>query len=281
MSTRSCLAIIGSGLFRVELWPKVQGNVRNPKPSEYLMSAVGSLSKSLTAFEAYKASRGLSSPPSTTEDPMSEALLHTMDALMQSVIAFVYALKESEKAQILIDGPEFHKLFEPAVIRRELLLAGQFLMAWEFLMASVIRRLRHSYVPREDSDEARQGEERYRREVLDLERSELWASCEWLKRHGVLGDDDIKVIDNIRRRRNHVAHTIPAMLVSEEWLVPEEHFKQVAFLVAKIDLWWLSRSGSDKPRSFEMMMFEYLLQVAGIDLGPDSPLGGRAPAGSS
>jgi hypothetical protein len=205
---------------------------------------------------------------------MGQAYFWTMDALLQGVAAFVSAIDEAAAANHLIEDPHSHKLYEPALIRRELLLAGQFLAAFELLMGSIVGRVRASYYT-EDSPEPEKAErrQRYAREVLSLDKSSLRASCLWLRKHDVLSAEDLQVVEEIRRNRNDIAHRLPALVFTQTWFVPTGKFRTIAELVAKTDVWWLEREGSDQPRSWVMVLLEHMLEsVARVDLGPDSPL---------
>jgi hypothetical protein len=202
---------------------------------EYLAHAVQSLGKAWTAWKAAEAlqrTRG-----EGADDPVAHAYFWMMDALLQSVAGFVGALDESIAAKQLIEYPHTHKLFEPTLIRRELLLAGQFLTAFEILMGAIVGQLRASFYTDDTLEEHRADKEKeYAAKVLALDKSVLRASCLWPRQEGALTDEDIAAVDRIRRSRNDVAHRLPALLFTKEWYVPVDQFSVVAALVGKIDM---------------------------------------------
>jgi len=247
---------------------------------EYLVDAMQSLAEAYTAWDAAQNIQRARGQP--TDDPLSQAYSWTMDALMKGVSGFILALDEATVAKQLLEYPHTHKLFEPVIIRRELILAGQYLMAFELLMDSVVGRLRASFYTAETpSEERAQKEKDYKACVVALSKSILHASCLWLRQQGALNDDDIALIDEIRRRRNDIAHRLPALLYTPEWYVPIDQFPIIAALVGKIDIWWIKHTGATKPRSMRMVLLEYMLEsVAQVDLGDDSPLRARHGTGT-
>lgn len=249
---------------------RLGANIRTSR--DYLAHAVQSLGKAWTAWKVAEALQGAHDTPK--KDPLAEAYFYTMDALLQGVAGFVGALDEATAAKQLIEYPHTHKLFEPTLIRRELLLAGQFLTAFEILMGSTVGQLRASFYTDETPPAERaEKEQEYADQVLALDKSVLRASCLWLQQQGVLTDEDIVAIDGIRRRRNDVAHRLPTLLFTKTWYVPVDQFPVVAALVAKIDMWWLQRSGAKQPRSWPMVLLEYMLEsVAQVEMGENSPL---------
>lgn len=256
-----------------------EGTTESRSTKEYLGHAVQSVGKALSALNAAQALRKAAGESQT--NPMDEAYFWTVDALFQGVAAFVCAVDEASAAHQLIEDPHSHKLFEPVLIRRELILAGQFLAAFELLMGSVVGQLRASFYTGETPPAERAEKEReYAAAVLSLDKSSLWASCLWLKNQGVLADDDIARIDRIRRHRNNIAHRLPALLFTKTWFVPVDEFRGIAELVSKVDMWWLAQTSTRQPRSGSMVLLEYMLEaVTRVDLGPESPLRPAGPTG--
>jgi hypothetical protein len=237
-----------------------------------LQVAVESLGRAWAAWKSVKRLR--EERGESTNDPLSEAYYWTLDGLIQGVLAFILTIDEAAASEKLIAYEHTHKLFEPAVLRREILLAGQFLNAFEMLMGSVVGQLRASFYTDTTApcERAREDAE-YAAEVLSLDKGALRASCLWLQRRGVLTDEDIHTIDSIRRERNDIAHRLPALLFTKTWFVPVASFPKIATLVGKIDTWWIQQAGTNEPRSWSMVLLEYMIEsVTSIDLGPSSPL---------
>jgi len=244
----------------------------SPTAREYLAEAVQSLGQ---AWAAWKVADGLRrASGDSADDPIARAQFWTIEGLVNSLAGFVRALDEATAAKALIEYEHTHKLFEPVIIRRELLLAGQFLTAFEILMGSLVGQLRASFFTDSTPVEQRVlNEEEYARTVLSLDKGSLRASCLWLQQQGVLTEEDVKAIDSIRRQRNDVAHKLPALLFTKTWYVRIDSFTAIAAIVAKVDMWWLARNDIRQPRSWPMVLLEYMLEsVASIDLGEKSPL---------
>jgi len=240
---------------------------------EYLVHAVQSIGKAWTAWKIVESSQ--QGRTSDTGDPTGLAIFWTIDALLQGVSGFIGALDESVAAKELIEYPHNYKLFEPTIIRHDLMLAGQFLTAFEMLMGSIVNQLRVSFYSDRTSEEEKEIKKKeYVSEVLALDvKSALHASCLWLQGQGVLTEKDILAVDRIRRVRNDIAHRLPALVFSRMWYVPIDQFTVLAELVSKVDIWWLERAGAKESRSGSMLLLEYMLEsVAHIDLGEESPL---------
>jgi hypothetical protein len=243
-----------------------------PSAREYLAKAAESVGQAWAAWKVVDTLRRKAGD--ATDDPVARAQYWMMDGLVNSLAGFVRALDEASAAKQLIEYENTHKLFEPVIIRRELLLAGQFLTAFEMLMGSVVGQLRASFYTDATPGEQRLlKEEEYQRTVLSLNKGPLKASCLWLRQQGVLDEDDLRMIDVLRRKRNDVAHKLPALLFTKTWYISIDSFRTLAAIVSKVDMWWLARNDTRQPRSWAMVILEYMLEsVTDLELGVESPL---------
>ena len=121
------------------------------------------------------------------------------------------------------------------------------------------------------------------REALDLGgHSTLDNSCLWFFSLSALTTEDVKAIDQIRRRRNHIAHELPQLLVSPEPAVSIEHLQELQTLLRKIEIWWVKNIElSTDPdyihkdlesldvETFYTVLFDHVMEKAlKLNLGP-------------
>jgi hypothetical protein len=165
------------------------------------------------------------------------------------------------------------KLTTPEVLSSNLIRASLFLVAWELLKNSLIKRLRDFF-----ASEFRQGEwlvsEAYRTKVLSLDKDALTASCLWFKDMGALTDEDMSKVRKARTYRNAIAHDLPNFLGSFDREIEDEQLLGVQELLVKVDRWWLREfeiptdpefAGQDIPdeeiSSGNMLMLSLILDV--------------------
>jgi hypothetical protein len=130
------------------------------------------------------------------------------------------------------------KLLDPAALRTNLIAASLFLAAYETLSSSVIDQIRDFFAD-EYGPAGAKVSERYKSEVLSLDKSPLRASLLWLKGMSVLEDADLTLADLIRKHRNDLAHELPRFISTAEADVNLELLASTRDLVSKIDRWWI------------------------------------------
>jgi hypothetical protein len=104
-----------------------------------------------------------------------------------------------------------------------------------FFRQSLVRQLKDFIVLDEEAFRAR-----YRDVVLSKDPEHpLRASCLWLRDVGVIDDEDMSTVDEIRRHRNELAHELPAFLGEIDRSVNLELLNSICELVSKVDRWFV------------------------------------------
>jgi hypothetical protein len=133
-------------------------------------------------------------------------------------------------------------------IRLNLLLASLYLAAFEVLKSSIIDRIEEFFVhyPGTGSDAEElhaRWTSKYEQEVgkkySALSHFKLIPSCKWLQKNGVLDEEEIGEIRGIRDHRNNIAHDLPELIFSEDFLVVDlDRFVRIRELLGKVELFW-------------------------------------------
>jgi len=130
------------------------------------------------------------------------------------------------------------KFLNPDSLKLNLIRASLYLTCWEMLKESVVDQPRGFFCMG-----LMEGEEtispEYAAEVLALAKDPLIASALWFRKMEAISDDDIALLRKLRSHRNEVAHRLPEFLASVKAEVKLEFFKEIFFLVQKIDKWWI------------------------------------------
>lgn len=67
----------------------------------------------------------------------------------------------------------------------------------------------------------------------------MHASCLWLARAGVVDDEEVEEIAQIRRHRNQIAHELPRLLSERDLNLNLSYFIRIRELLEKIEMWWV------------------------------------------
>ena len=130
------------------------------------------------------------------------------------------------------------KFLNPKVLRSNLIAASLFLAAYETLRSSITTQLRGLFANGFDQD----GEivdSGYQKKVLSRHKSPLRASLLWFKEMQAIGENEIELVDRVRRHRNEPAHDLPRFLATNEKDINVELIGGILEVVAKVDRWWI------------------------------------------
>ncbi|HEX4145679.1 MAG TPA: hypothetical protein VHY91_19390 [Pirellulales bacterium] len=128
------------------------------------------------------------------------------------------------------------KLLHPKALKSNLVTAALFLISYEVLMQSIVKRLKDFCCFGEDGETTGPT---YRREVLALHKNKVTASLLWLKGSDAVDDADIALVNQIRKHRNDLAHEMPKFLASSGSEIDVKLLVSMHDLICKIDRWWI------------------------------------------
>ena len=168
--------------------------------------------------------------------------------------------KSANRRETRIDSV---KLFNPDILRTNLLLSSLYLTSYEILKVAIIEGVKNFFIYQTPITDAVEKEmlksvdpklvarfrESYENEVSEYEKEigisiderdklGLIPSCKWLQRHDALSEEEVDEIRVIRDHRNEIAHELPGLLVGEGFNIQLEHFQRIRTLIHKIDVFW-------------------------------------------
>lgn len=127
----------------------------------------------------------------------------------------------------------------PDKVRSHLIMTSIYVLSFEILKDSIIDRIRTFFCSgfNEDGDIV---DPKYHEEVLNLNKSPLYASLEWLRNMRVIDAHDEDVFERVKRCRNALVHEFSHL--TDGVVLPndfEKNFKDMIALLRKIEVWWI------------------------------------------
>ena len=133
----------------------------------------------------------------------------------------------------------WENFLNPDVIRPRLIMTSVYIFAYEILRDSIIGRIRDFFCNgfNEKGDII---DPKYQTEVLNRNKSPVYASLEWLKGMNAVDQNDIEIFDKIKKCRNILAHDF-SHLTSGSGLPMDfdDNFRKMVSLLRKIEVWWI------------------------------------------
>ena len=133
---------------------------------------------------------------------------------------------------------QWEELLTPEVARGKLISASIFITAFEVLRQSIIGHPRSFFADGYDKEGPVVGRE-YEAEVLSRNKSPTYASLNWLKHLGAIGDSDLQCFDRVKATRNDLAHELHLVVLEGKNFKHVERFEELVALLRKIEVWWL------------------------------------------
>jgi len=139
--------------------------------------------------------------------------------------------------------PKVQKSWEnflnPEVLRPQLTIASIYITAYLILKESIVERIRDFFC-NGFNEEGYIIDPEYNDEVLNLNKSPVYASLEWLRKMDAIDKDDIEIFTKIKDCRNVLAHNLLKLITSGGFPQDIEHnFTNMLSLLRKIEIWWI------------------------------------------
>lgn len=168
------------------------------------------------------------------------------------------------------------KFLNPKTLQANLICVGIFLSSYETLKDSIVDQIRSFYTDGFDEGgpvlSPKYGDEVL---ALDPKRDVFKSSIAWLKQRQVINQNDERIIYELKKHRNELAHELPKFLSDSEQEVQLSKITDLVALVVKIDRWWIinfelaiqdeidpSQVDEDKITSGRMLFLHLLLEIA-------------------
>ena len=129
-------------------------------------------------------------------------------------------------------------LFNPDVLRPNLIKASVYIAAFEVLKSTIVQRIKSFYTfgPRIDQP-------KYESEVLSKDpkgkKRHVHASLAWLKESEAIDDDDIIIYERVKELRDKLAHQMAPLMIDGLPADLPTRFLEMIRLLDKIGKWWI------------------------------------------
>jgi hypothetical protein len=132
----------------------------------------------------------------------------------------------------------WERFLNPDELRPTLMLSSIYISTFEILKDVIISRIKDFYW-RGFDENGDIIDPKYQSDVLAKNSSPLYASILWLKEAEAISDSDIELFNQIKKRRNDIAHEMFRMLSEGLPVDFAERFNDMVSLVSKIEKWWI------------------------------------------
>jgi len=134
----------------------------------------------------------------------------------------------------------WERFLNPDTLKSNIICASTYIVAFDILKNSIIERIKGFYSVDFDKVTFRPIEtDRYRKEVLSLNKSPLYASLQWHKENEVIDHADLDRFEVIKELRNKFAHEMMQFLAGDNSDYSLQPFKDMVHLLKKIEVWWI------------------------------------------
>jgi hypothetical protein len=131
----------------------------------------------------------------------------------------------------------WERALHPETLKSNILTASIFSMAFEMLKSSIVGKIEGFFTNGFDEN-GMIVSPKYKRDVLSLNRSPLYASLQWLKNVSAIDDSDIEKFEHIKKCRNTLVHEMLTFASSGVDFDVQSVFDEMVSLLRKIEIWW-------------------------------------------
>ena len=132
----------------------------------------------------------------------------------------------------------WENFLNPKTLRSNLIVASVFLSAFEILKECILERPKEMYTTGFNEKGLIINKD-YNLDVLSLNKSPIYASLEWFKKHNAISLKDINTFTEIKKCRNELAHELPLFITEGIKNDPTPNFQLIIDLLGKIEKWWI------------------------------------------
>jgi hypothetical protein len=132
----------------------------------------------------------------------------------------------------------WEKVLNPASVKSNLISAALFIAAFETLKSSIVSWNRR-YNSIGDPENLTSTNKPEAGGFSSPDNPSLVSAVKNLVEMGVFNDEDARILDELRRHRNELAHELLKFIVSTDHSISVESLHLCHALVAKLDRWWI------------------------------------------
>lgn len=137
-----------------------------------------------------------------------------------------------------MSNENWEETLNPEIMRERLISISMYITAFELLRETIIDNIRSFYAEGYDQNGPIIGKD-YQDEVLSRNKSEVYASLNWLVEHQAINTKDIESFEKIKKVRNRLAHELLHVFTRAETFNLVEEFNPLIELIRKIGVWWV------------------------------------------
>ena len=135
----------------------------------------------------------------------------------------------------------WEKFLNPTTLKQSLIEASVFLTAYEMFKQSATEKLLSFFSDGITKEGGFSESPEYKKEVIALHpRDRFHASCIWFQQTGVISQDDLDKINDIRCHRNAIAHEMIDFISDAGSSIDANLIAKLFTILRKIDTWWIT-----------------------------------------
>lgn len=131
----------------------------------------------------------------------------------------------------------WERTLHPDTLKSNILTASIFSMAFEMLKSSIVDKV-EDFFTSGFNENGPVVSSKYKRDVLSLNRSRLYASLQWLKDVSAIDDSDVDKFEHIKKCRNELVHEMFTFASSGVDFDIQSAFDEMVTLLRKVEIWW-------------------------------------------
>lgn len=134
----------------------------------------------------------------------------------------------------------WEEFLNPEVMRPRLIAASIYIAGFEVLKDAIVDRICEFFWTGFD-ESGDKIDPKYQSDVLNRNRSPIYASLDWLKERNAIDEADVCTFDCVKACRNMLVHNLLSILGSEG-LPPDfdQRFTELVAILRKIEVWWIT-----------------------------------------
>jgi hypothetical protein len=133
---------------------------------------------------------------------------------------------------------KWERFLDPDVLRPSLFAATIFITTFEILKNTIVDRVREFYQT-EWYDDKEVTSPNYEAQVLNRNKSPVYASLNWLLQQQAIDERDLTTFEQLKRTRNVVAHSLFHVVTGQTASDHEAQLTLLIELLRKIEVWWV------------------------------------------
>ena len=133
---------------------------------------------------------------------------------------------------------KWERFLDPDVLRPSLFAATIFITTFEILKNTIVDRVREFYQT-EWYDDKEAASPDYEAQVLNRNKSPVYASLNWLFQQQAIDEQDLATFEQLKKTRNVVAHRLFDVVTGQAASDHEAQLTSLIALLRKIEVWWV------------------------------------------